>query len=101
MEANRIIVEIEGCRLVADSAIGPGLCSRCEMPRRGKTCVWSMVCSNVTNGAIFRRARDTGGDQATKRRDTVGDQATELLDTVADTVADAMAEIYNGGYAGD
>lgn len=87
MAHERIIFEVDAERFVADTAAGPGLCKGCEMPRHGKTCVWSMVCSNVLNGAIFKREKSGGNDHGTERRDTV---------------ADAMAEIYNGGgYTGD
>lgn len=86
MASERIIFEVNGARFVADTAAGPDQCSRCEMPRHGKTCVWSMVCSNVLAGAVFKREKPAGG------HDTAAKAAK----------AEAMAEIYQGGgYTGD
>ena len=81
----RIEVEINGARYIADSTAGPGRCADCAIPRRGKSCPWSLVCANVTEGAHFKRV-NTG----------------EAAGTGEERKAEKMAEMYKQNrYNGD
>lgn len=70
----RITVEINGVTYTADSTAGPGRCGDCTIPHKGKACVWSMVCANVVDGAVFKVTQPhpgtpEGGGEKTERED--------------------------------
>lgn len=54
-DVNEVIVIKQGQVFRAKTSDGKGACRDCELGKGGRTCIWSMVCSNVTNGARFRR----------------------------------------------
>lgn len=65
-EVTEVIVVKDGQVFRAKTSDGRGACRDCELSKGGRTCVWSMVCSNVTNGARFKRYKTSADRKAEK-----------------------------------